>query len=89
MSGDSGNATELGVMLILADGISGVGDGKNCDSSLLRRSGVGRSGKCLSGNLIDVGGVEADLTMEKGAGLAVRGSVEGVSSRFRLKDLKG
>jgi len=43
----------------------------------------------LSGILTEVGGVDADLTIEKGAGLAVRGSVDGVSSRFKLVDLKG
>jgi hypothetical protein len=62
---------------------------KEVDWSLFKRSGVGKRVRCLSDVFTEVGGVDADLTTVKGAGLNVRGSVDGVSSRFKLIDLNG
>ena len=62
---------------------------KEVDWSLFRRSGVGKRVRCLPDIFTEVGGVDADRTTEKGAGLNMGGSVDGVSSRFKLIDLNG
>lgn len=77
------------MQLILPPGNSGVGELKEVDWSLFRHSGVGKRGRCFLGTLTEVGGVDVDLTMEKGAGLTVRVSVDEVSSPFKLSDLNG